>query len=394
MRTSDSLRVTDMEVTVKNSLFGKRDTISHLGTFVPALAGRFANLMRLYLKGDWPAGMMHQDFFIHLSAFSSITHLSLVELHLPNVSVFGRIVCALPNLVSIKCHRCTVTAGFDVGEETPGQPSIVPPRYAVFRSRSLKLQQFGYKFAVHSDIMQFMTICGWNTGLQDISLDWSFLDDPETPLIAPFLAGTRESLRSLTFNVAGPHQPHERTIDDIVLTGSRHLTTLTIWLAQSVMNVQGSGKYWIARLLSHIKSEVIRDVTIVLDTHEDSWHLQGERTIRMASLTERLPMDSYRWVDSDPARHLSEHRCSQIEDALLLPQYATLERVVVEYRYRQENSGSLSIGETQWSTVMQARFPRLHKRGLLLTSVTVDMAYQYPSLLTRRHGYVVQRAPQ
>ncbi|OSX57072.1 hypothetical protein POSPLADRAFT_1036966 [Postia placenta MAD-698-R-SB12] len=360
IRTSDTLKVTDIEVTVKNSLFGKRDTISHLGTFVPALAGRFANLMRLYLKGDWPAGMMHQDFFIHLSAFSSITHLSLVELHLPNVSVFGRMVCALPNLVSIKCHRCTVTAGLDVGEETPGQPGIVPPRYAVFRSRSLKLQQFGYKFAAHSDIMQFMTICGWNTGLEDISLDWSFLDDPETPLIAPFLAGARESLRSLTFAVAGPHQPHDRTI------GSRRLTTLTIWLAQSVMRVQGSGEYWMARLLSHIKSEVIRDVTIVLDTHEDSWQ-QEDRTTRVASLTERLPMSLYRWVDSDPARHLSKHRCSQIEDVLLLPQYATLERVVVEYRYRQENSGSLSIGETQWSTVMQARFPRLYKQGLLFT---------------------------
>ncbi|KZT08302.1 uncharacterized protein LAESUDRAFT_676281, partial [Laetiporus sulphureus 93-53] len=59
-------------------------------------------------NSKWEPWMMHRDVFLHLSGFS-VTRLDLIGVTFPSITVFGRLVCALPHLVRLDLEDLTFT---------------------------------------------------------------------------------------------------------------------------------------------------------------------------------------------------------------------------------------------------------------------------------------------
>ncbi|PCH39565.1 hypothetical protein WOLCODRAFT_159159 [Wolfiporia cocos MD-104 SS10] len=78
---------------------GRQGSLAHLGTVAATLA-RFAPFLENFeiRNGQWMAGTIHQDVFLHLSAFTSVKELWLNGVTFPSITVFGRLVCSLGSL--------------------------------------------------------------------------------------------------------------------------------------------------------------------------------------------------------------------------------------------------------------------------------------------------------
>jgi len=77
-----------------------------LSLFAMMFAGKMPRLEELEVRhAEWKPGEMHADVFLHLSAFTSITRLTLSGITFPSVQTFGRLVSALPSLATLVCHR-------------------------------------------------------------------------------------------------------------------------------------------------------------------------------------------------------------------------------------------------------------------------------------------------
>jgi len=85
-------------------LYGAYEALRTLGLFATMFAGKMPRLEELRIWGpEWKPGEMHADVFLHLSAFTSITRLSLYAVAFPSVQVFGRLITALPSLATLRC---------------------------------------------------------------------------------------------------------------------------------------------------------------------------------------------------------------------------------------------------------------------------------------------------
>ncbi|KZT08065.1 uncharacterized protein LAESUDRAFT_615278, partial [Laetiporus sulphureus 93-53] len=83
--------------------------LSALSMAAMLLARKLPRLERLTIgESKWQPWTMHKDIFLHLSGFS-VTCLNLIQVTFPSVTVFGRLVCALPHLVELLCFELQFT---------------------------------------------------------------------------------------------------------------------------------------------------------------------------------------------------------------------------------------------------------------------------------------------
>ncbi|PCH39155.1 hypothetical protein WOLCODRAFT_158691 [Wolfiporia cocos MD-104 SS10] len=98
----------------------ERTTIPHLGTLAMMSAGKLPLVWRLDINyAIWKPSDLHP---LHLSAFSCLTALHLNDLTFPKVREFGRLVCALPSLVRLRCQNVLFTS-------TVSCPSLAATRH-------------------------------------------------------------------------------------------------------------------------------------------------------------------------------------------------------------------------------------------------------------------------
>lgn len=95
------------QVTLRGGISEDEDSecIPPLGTWSTMFAGRWTRVTMLSVENtDWLLLNITPDIFRNLAAFTSITSLQLRSITFPNVTTFGRLVCALPNLDWLYCH--------------------------------------------------------------------------------------------------------------------------------------------------------------------------------------------------------------------------------------------------------------------------------------------------
>ncbi|CCM00463.1 uncharacterized protein FIBRA_02496 [Fibroporia radiculosa] len=80
--------------------------INMFGSLAICMAGKLPRVEILRLEDcAWVPGQLHWQVFLHVNAaFGSITRLHLLWVSFPSATVFGRFICALPRLVSLKCR--------------------------------------------------------------------------------------------------------------------------------------------------------------------------------------------------------------------------------------------------------------------------------------------------
>jgi len=96
----------------RSVVIGSADPWRTLGLFAIMFPGKMPRLRTLLMKGnvlplERKPGEMHADAFHYLSTFVSITHLSLDWIKFPSVHIFGRLVCALPSLKTLRLEWVT-----------------------------------------------------------------------------------------------------------------------------------------------------------------------------------------------------------------------------------------------------------------------------------------------
>lgn len=259
------------------------ETLLHLMSFAATFGGHFVGLTHLELNGVWPE-LMHPDLYIHLSSFSSVTRLDLRTVTLPNVSTFGRLVGALPNLVHLTCRQTTIIQR--IGDDDYG---VHHTKFALFRTRPLRLLHFEFDLGFWNwRIITFMIRAGWNIGLRDVRLMISgHFFKSNIPCLVPFLAGIGSSLRTLSLvvldvpsrnvicesyflsvcTVQGPDT--DRTAADIDLSTNTRLETVAIRSHILLKGDEDMEYYWMEHLLSQVKSQAIREVVISVDSDQD-----------------------------------------------------------------------------------------------------------------------------
>ncbi|KZT00200.1 uncharacterized protein LAESUDRAFT_614766, partial [Laetiporus sulphureus 93-53] len=90
-------------------MYGCWGDLSALSLAAILLARKLPQLETLMIwESTWKPWTMHRDVFLHLSAFS-VTSLVLLYVRFPSITVFGRLVCALPRLVELECHTLQFT---------------------------------------------------------------------------------------------------------------------------------------------------------------------------------------------------------------------------------------------------------------------------------------------
>ncbi|PCH36789.1 hypothetical protein WOLCODRAFT_53701, partial [Wolfiporia cocos MD-104 SS10] len=90
---------------------GERAPIPQLGTFAMMAAAKLPLAWRLEIEDAiWKPSDFHPLIFVHLSAFTSLTALLLYDVTFPKVRELGRLVCALPSLVHLRCSNVLFTS--------------------------------------------------------------------------------------------------------------------------------------------------------------------------------------------------------------------------------------------------------------------------------------------
>jgi len=347
-----------------------RTPISHLGLFAIMFAGIFTNVESISLQDvAWKSGDLHPDVFLHLSAFTSITQLHLKTVKFQSVTIFSRLITSLPNLETLVCWSNPSVGVFDPSSLSKFKSGW--PRASKLSHLHLQLSPFQSRISNFEHpsagefLSQFLIATGWSGNLQKIRVDISSgaSSDAESTYIQALLRSASGSLRNLTLLFDLDKGPEEDTIrSHLNLAGNINLQCLRLHVfCLSVVNDRGYN--WLSGLLSQVGSQMLREISIILD------------------------VDSY-WGRRDPAAMLSrlDHTtCSQIEDALCLPQFSSVRNVVFEYHYHIRDSQGVEeaqVNEAGWAEIFTSRFPRLYKRGILRTEVTVQLGKWWYHLRT------------
>ncbi|KZT04941.1 uncharacterized protein LAESUDRAFT_782067 [Laetiporus sulphureus 93-53] len=86
----------------------KPEPVPHLSTAAMMLARKVPRLKKLSI---WQTSTIHRDTFLHLFAFTSISHLNLASVMFPSIAVFGLLICALRSLIGLDCWGLTFMQG-------------------------------------------------------------------------------------------------------------------------------------------------------------------------------------------------------------------------------------------------------------------------------------------
>ena len=106
--------------------------IQHFNTFTSMLAKKLPSMYRLTIAAsEWQSGTAHRNAFLHLSTFTGVTDLYLMDVMFPSKVVFARLVCALPSLSKITCIEVSFRS-------TQSNPAVFSPTRPEIRTVHLE----------------------------------------------------------------------------------------------------------------------------------------------------------------------------------------------------------------------------------------------------------------
>ncbi|PCH35815.1 hypothetical protein WOLCODRAFT_107878, partial [Wolfiporia cocos MD-104 SS10] len=335
---------------------GKMKHLSHIALFAAMLAGQNSSGMReLTLgRGVWRAGAIPRSVFLHLSAFSSITKLILRDVTFPSILIVGRLVCSLTSLKFLLLWNLFFS---DERRSVPvGSLRAIPPNLRGIKIHwdekpvysdvyhvlaATRIIQFCHRLLDHSPGHSDIPLrC-----IQDRGLQHALECAGNSLKYAQF--AFRNSLIETELDVVNTRQLVDQCLN---LSRNTSLQKLEIYTSLRLQTIQSSHLLWLPRLLSHVPTSSIREITIVLE--EWDWeHAQYRIT----------------WRDVIQDAVGLGQICSSIDDLLSAPHYTRLKSVklIFSLPYRPDLPGGPAELEEYTARVC----PKLYARGILKTYV-------------------------
>ncbi|PCH41774.1 hypothetical protein WOLCODRAFT_151829 [Wolfiporia cocos MD-104 SS10] len=207
-------------------------------------------------RAIWKPSDLHPLLFVHLSAFSSLTTLRLVDVTFPKVREFGRLVCALPSVVRLRCWNVLFTSAAPCASLgiTHSPPPVRLTDLAIF-----SINETASKVEANKSLIEHVCAAGVAADLQRFNFSvWpssesKYLGVYREPLHELFKQCSR-SLRYL--NLSPDARPGKDVEADAISD--------TIVVLEA-LNFETVGYAWMRRILESYVSKNLREVSIVVD---------------------------------------------------------------------------------------------------------------------------------
>jgi len=341
----------------------ERLPIPHFGAFAAMMARQVTKLDRLAIwNAEWRSCDMHPDVLLHLSAFTSITWLSLHVVSFPTLTTFGRLIYSLPSLHHLRCSNLTFSSTYldphhfllkrasvskleELELDGDGINHVIDFIVAAGLAPKLVYVQLGYWYPIFICNIQaigaqkLLDLAGNKLQKFDISLTATSVEQD----VVDTTTANKDSPTALSFHHQLTFAPNSR------LNG--------LIIRMRIHSAQDKGAYaWLNILLSQLTTHILRKLTFWIDIR------QSTSEIRVSSVPR---LDTVLAV-------LNPEQCLAIDEVLSRKQFASL--IYVRFNLWVDTgtaSGSLSF-TSPWEAQLAHRFPKLKERGILFTPVVVD----------------------
>ncbi|CCM04278.1 uncharacterized protein FIBRA_06449 [Fibroporia radiculosa] len=301
------------------------------------------------LRSKWAPALFHTDVFTHLSvSFAHVTRLTLDSIEFPSSIVLARLVFSFPRLATLACHSLyTVTQGY-----VPGR--ALPPKG--FALADVNLDET-------NDIVDFFVEPPIGAALCHLTMKLSGYLNHSTDGLQRLVCAAGASLSSLdvTLRIDDVSASHETRLAAFNLGELRCLSALHITFDINPYHPKGPAAIpwgFLHHSLSTLYPSKLQQVTIGFIIHSPD---------HVSTLAKTL---------EDPSLSADDHVCAQIEGYFARSECRHLETVHFGILCTGlEVSESLQVpAEGCWSDALVRRFPDLHARGLLRSSVAVMLS--------------------
>ncbi|KZT01610.1 uncharacterized protein LAESUDRAFT_456163 [Laetiporus sulphureus 93-53] len=320
----------------------KASDLSALSTAAIMLARKLPRLEQLTIQhSEWKPWTMHRDVFLHLSGFS-VTRLDLWYVTFPSITVFGRLVCALPGLVELKCFNLKFKDDY-FHRETFG---LYHNRVNI---RSLSLE--GDYLRRPEKLIDFLALPCFSSRLQRLVIDDLFHVAESQPKwkcqrLLNAASGSLSELR-LSLIYFGQLTHIDVSAADSVSSFTHNTSLQRLWLAfpdkLGVFDLDA-----LCQVLLSITSGQLREIVILFKWFADA---RGANKVKR-EVKKLLQID-------ESARH------KEIDNYLSSVSFKTLIKVEFALEcYHLKLVEAATVAEEQWKQQLASLFPQLTKRGI------------------------------
>ncbi|KZT10125.1 uncharacterized protein LAESUDRAFT_473101 [Laetiporus sulphureus 93-53] len=317
---------------------------SILSTAVTELAGELPRLDSISIRyTDWQPSEMHKDAFAPLSRLSSVTQLHLYRVKFPSINVFHRLISALPRLTGLEC--CLVSVGGVSSYHSACKSSVSLKR--------LHIDEKSY------EIIPSMTSTRMLDALEVAELegDRTMMSQLHAWQTQRLLSSAGGSLLELQIEADAGSAVEEAVRHDIGVALKANSKLQKLRLRLKTWHLDAVYLRWLNAMLATITSNQLRQITVLLMGRSEK-PLAGKQSIE----TYALRIDSVD-IFSQPATS------SQLDDLLSSKQFEALAEVDFQLQDFSLGWKDLQPLGQRLSSRIVSQYPKLHKRGVLRTSV-------------------------
>ncbi|CCL99370.1 uncharacterized protein FIBRA_01388 [Fibroporia radiculosa] len=321
-------------------------SIPLLGTFAMMLAGKFTRLDQLEIvRARWVPSTFHPDIFLHLTAFASISHLKLDNVFLPSALIFGRLICAFPNLRRLECGIMSFKN--KIFERSLIRVSSPVSELILMGGFITELANFFASTELAANMKQLVLGRWWN------AVNLAKLHKLGAQPLLRIAAGSLMDFEITVDGVPGVESAQMKDLLDSHLN-LQHNTNLEI-LCLNVWIQTSMDLSWLHLFLSMVSSKKLREMNIVVHW----WR----------------PVP----IDEIVLSGLDETQCTLV-DTLLTDRRQFPKLTSIDFRFlaiseQDEATRVIMPSQRSWMDQFLPRFPALCARGILKTSVDIRVDY-------------------
>ncbi|KAI0729234.1 hypothetical protein C8Q72DRAFT_829805 [Fomitopsis betulina] len=357
LRGTPRLKATVQEVELAGSLTGDRLPLLHVGTFITKLVLQLPKLRRLSIYGTlWTYSSVRVDDLKYLRMFHHLATLTLFRVTFTNASQLGRLIAALPELLTLSLIGVLCTQGRNVS----------PTAFYLGRSTLLR-GKLHLVDPLAPPVLNLLTHTPAKPYFLQLTLQLhSSSPDTETREKLRLLEATALSVGDLTIvlDLLETGLPMLDNIDDVLnLSQHKQLDTLRLHL---ICPLTADASYtWLARVVGALGSDIsLHQFYIVFDVSEDP------KDERVSALLCRL----------------AHHRDLDLLDQAITRLFYNIEQEGCVLGIRlpadvERERWGWSVGELgktcwdKWERMIREKMPRANKRGILSTLVYIGGPY-------------------
>ncbi|PCH35185.1 hypothetical protein WOLCODRAFT_139787 [Wolfiporia cocos MD-104 SS10] len=266
------------------SIFADVKDLAHVGAFAAMLVDILPHLTKLTLEhGEWPR-WVPCSVFQHLTTYTTITRLDLVNITFPSITTFGRLVCALKGLQNLSTSEWDSIKFTDASLPKPLKRRWVPsPSLSQIQVNRAKRAR-----CCEVDFLRALASTFPTTSCRHLILSAVSSTCIQSLVLQSLLKAVGPMLRSFTIGIPDfgfnyPTGPETyglvRAIEALEAADRPALTDRALNLSKNtgleklririprLSITPGPGRYrfdWVSRLLSHVAPSSLQEVSLEL----------------------------------------------------------------------------------------------------------------------------------